>query len=45
MVRATSFFVPVPVPSRNFVSPKSSGGFLVSRECLLLFLLALPAVS
>lgn len=43
MVRATSLFVTV--PSRNFVGPKSGGGFLVSQECLLLFLLAPPAVS
>lgn len=43
MVRATLFFVTV--PSRNFVSPKSGGGFLVSQECLLLFLMAPPAVS
>lgn len=43
MVCATSLFVTV--PSRNFVSPKSGGGFLLSQECLLLFLLAPPAVS
>lgn len=43
MVCATSFFVTV--PSRNFVSPESSGGSLMSQECLLLFLLAPSAVS
>lgn len=40
MVPATSFFVTV--PSRNSVSPKRGGGFLMSQNCLLLFL---PAVS
>lgn len=33
------------VPSRDFASPKSGGGFLVSQECLFLFLLTPPAVS